>query len=44
MLTALVRTHTVDPQALADTLVAAAQADAEGYRDDATAIVISVQQ
>ncbi|MFJ2882430.1 hypothetical protein ACIQGT_14085 [Streptomyces sp. NPDC093108] len=37
----LVREHQGAPQALADALVAAAQDDEEGYRDDATAIVIS---
>ncbi|WP_254406658.1 SpoIIE family protein phosphatase, partial [Streptomyces sp. AC627_RSS907] len=42
-LTATVRTHATDPQALADALVAAAEADADGYRDDATAIVITTQ-
>ncbi|MFJ2818313.1 hypothetical protein [Streptomyces sp. NPDC087294] len=36
----LVREHADDPQALADALVAAAQPDETGYRDDATAIVI----
>ncbi|MYV53132.1 hypothetical protein GT042_11615 [Streptomyces sp. SID3212] len=39
-LTDLVREHAEDPQALADALVAAAVADAEGYRDDATAVAI----
>ncbi|MEV8398836.1 hypothetical protein [Streptomyces niveus] len=39
-MTALVREHADNPQALADALVAAAQADEEGYRDDATVIVI----
>ncbi|KPI12062.1 protein serine/threonine phosphatase [Actinobacteria bacterium OK074] len=37
----LVRDHADDPQALAGALVAAAQPDADGYRDDATAIVIT---
>ncbi|MFE2046690.1 hypothetical protein ACFXAZ_38425 [Streptomyces sp. NPDC059477] len=36
----LVREHAHDPQALADALVAAAQPDEAGYRDDSTAIVI----
>ncbi|WP_329390212.1 hypothetical protein [Streptomyces sp. NBC_01716] len=36
----LVREHADRPQALADALVAAAQADEEGYRDDATVVVI----
>ncbi|NEB95466.1 SpoIIE family protein phosphatase [Streptomyces bauhiniae] len=39
-LESLVREHEADPQALADALVNAAQPDADGYRDDATAIVI----
>ncbi|MFJ3769839.1 hypothetical protein ACIPQJ_32850 [Streptomyces sp. NPDC090082] len=38
----LVRRHADTPQILADALVGAAQTDADGYRDDATAIVISV--
>ncbi|GGX34004.1 SpoIIE family protein phosphatase [Streptomyces noursei] len=37
---ALCRTHEADPQALADALVAAAEEDDEGYRDDATVIVL----
>ncbi|MDX3455059.1 hypothetical protein PV396_24480 [Streptomyces sp. ME02-8801-2C] len=36
----LVREHETDPQALADALVTAAQEDKDGYRDDATAIVL----
>lgn len=36
----LVREHAADPQALANALVAAPQLDADGYRDDATAVVI----
>lgn len=36
----LVREHQADPQALADALVAAAREDEDGYRDDATAIVL----
>ncbi|MFE1735238.1 hypothetical protein ACFW6X_34725 [Streptomyces bacillaris] len=36
----LAREHHRDPQAFANALVAAAQADESGYRDDATAIVI----
>ncbi|WP_405822068.1 SpoIIE family protein phosphatase [Streptomyces sp. NBC_00838] len=43
-LTALVREHATDPQVLASALVAAAQPDDDGYRDDATAVVISVHQ
>ncbi|MFG5724544.1 PP2C family protein-serine/threonine phosphatase [Streptomyces murinus] len=39
-LEALVRQHADAPQALADALVRAAQPDRDGYRDDATAIVI----
>ncbi|MFJ1647991.1 SpoIIE family protein phosphatase [Streptomyces sp. NPDC088258] len=39
-LEALVREHADNPQALATALVNAAQPDAAGYRDDATAIVI----
>ncbi|MFI2311514.1 hypothetical protein AMK17_12685 [Streptomyces sp. CB00072] len=42
VMTSLIHAHAADPQALADALVAAAQADSEGYRDDATAIVIAV--
>ncbi|MFJ9430078.1 hypothetical protein ACIRQY_10450 [Streptomyces sp. NPDC101490] len=38
----LVRQHADDPQTLADALVNAARPDADGYRDDATTIVISV--
>lgn len=37
---ALCRTHGAAPQAMADALVTAAAADAEGYRDDATAVVL----
>ncbi|MFC9429270.1 SpoIIE family protein phosphatase [Streptomyces sp. NPDC056987] len=37
---ALVREHADDPQALADALVAAAQPDDDGYRDDATAVIL----
>ncbi|MFJ1644947.1 hypothetical protein [Streptomyces sp. NPDC088258] len=37
----LCREHTGAPQALADALVAAAQPDPDGYRDDATAVVIA---
>ncbi|MFJ1858763.1 hypothetical protein ACIOHA_15810 [Streptomyces anulatus] len=40
----LVREHQGEPQDLADALVAAAQPDADGYRDDATAVVIAVQE
>lgn len=36
----LVREHADDPQALADAVVAEPQADEDGYRDDATVIVI----
>jgi serine/threonine protein phosphatase PrpC len=39
---ALCRTHASDPQALADALTAAAEADEEGYRDDATVIAMAV--
>ncbi|MFE9250940.1 hypothetical protein [Streptomyces sp. NPDC007088] len=38
---ALCRAHAADPQALADALAAATEADAEGYRDDATVIVLA---
>ncbi|MFJ5070266.1 hypothetical protein ACIQC7_28035 [Kitasatospora sp. NPDC088556] len=38
---ALVREHQADPQVLADALVAAAGPTAEGYRDDATAVVLA---
>ncbi|GAA2679610.1 hypothetical protein GCM10009864_59890 [Streptomyces lunalinharesii] len=34
------RTHRDDPQALAEALVAAAAEDGDGYRDDATALVL----
>ena len=37
---AFVRRHADDPQALADALVHAARPDQDGYRDDATAVVI----
>ncbi|MET8826546.1 hypothetical protein ABZX40_36440 [Streptomyces sp. NPDC004610] len=37
----LVREHQHDPQALAQALVTAARPDPQGYRDDATAIVIT---
>lgn len=37
---ALVAAHADDPQPLADALVAAAEPDGEGYRDDATAVVL----
>jgi len=40
-LEALVKEHRHDPQALADAIVAAAHDDADGYRDDATAIVLA---
>ncbi|MEU6293014.1 hypothetical protein [Streptomyces sp. NPDC046988] len=36
----LCRVHEADSQALADALTAAAQADADGYRDDATVIAL----
>ncbi len=40
-LTALIRTHEQQPQALADAITATVQSDEDGYRDDATAIVIT---
>ncbi|WP_329176061.1 PP2C family protein-serine/threonine phosphatase [Streptomyces sp. NBC_01477] len=40
-LVSLVRAHDADPQALANAIVNAAQTDETGYRDDATAVVIS---
>ncbi|MGO1055628.1 PP2C family protein-serine/threonine phosphatase [Crossiella sp. CA198] len=40
-LTALVQQHQDNPEALADALVEAARADEDGYRDDATAIVLA---
>lgn len=43
VMTALVREHAAAPQALAEALVTAVQSDDDGYRDDATAIVITVQ-
>ncbi|RZU46125.1 stage II sporulation protein E [Streptomyces sp. BK022] len=36
----LCATHADDPQAMADALVAAATADEEGYRDNATVVVL----
>jgi serine/threonine protein phosphatase PrpC len=39
-LEALVRAHQDDPQGLADAIVAAVLADEDGYRDDATVIVV----
>ncbi|WP_328792955.1 MULTISPECIES: hypothetical protein [unclassified Streptomyces] len=39
-LDAIIRTHQHDAQHLADTLVAAAEPNESGYRDDATALVI----
>ncbi|MFJ3182590.1 SpoIIE family protein phosphatase [Streptomyces sp. NPDC086796] len=36
----LCRIHGADPQALADALVAAVQPDADGYRDDASVVVL----
>ncbi|MCS0638741.1 SpoIIE family protein phosphatase [Streptomyces sp. LP05-1] len=42
VLEALVREHAAAPQALADALVAAARTDEDGYRDDATALVLLV--
>jgi serine/threonine protein phosphatase PrpC len=40
MLEALVRDHQGDAQVLADAIVAAARADEDGYRDDATVVVL----
>jgi len=40
----LCRTCGADPQALADHLIAAAQPDDDGYRDDATAVVMLLHQ
>ncbi|MFH8219835.1 hypothetical protein ACH4C2_11185 [Streptomyces sp. NPDC018057] len=40
VMVALVRRHADDPQALADAIVNAARTGRDGYRDDATAIVI----
>lgn len=40
-LTALVRTHEHDPQALADAITTAVPTDGDGYRDDATVIVLT---
>ncbi|MEU4798657.1 hypothetical protein [Streptomyces sp. NPDC023327] len=40
LLTGLVREYEADPAALAAALAAAAQDDTDGYRDDATAVVI----
>ncbi|MDX3694893.1 SpoIIE family protein phosphatase [Streptomyces europaeiscabiei] len=37
----LCREHESDPQALADALTAAAEANEEGYRDDATVIAMA---
>ncbi|MFD3520437.1 PP2C family protein-serine/threonine phosphatase [Streptomyces sp. NPDC058653] len=41
VLTTVVREHADNPQNLADALVAAAQDDDEGYRDDATVVVVA---
>lgn len=41
-LTSLVREHVDNPQALANAIVAAARGDADGYRDDATCVVLSI--
>ena len=41
-MTALIREHADAPQALAEALVAAAQPDGDGYRDDATVVVIRI--
>ncbi|MEU8760915.1 hypothetical protein [Streptomyces sp. NPDC048659] len=38
----LVREHAGEPQALADAITAAARPDSDGYRDDATVVVIRV--
>lgn len=38
---ALVRQHADNPQALANALVAAVPADVDGYRDDATAVIVT---
>lgn len=40
----LCRTHANDPQSLADALVAAVEPDEDGYRDDATVVVIQACQ
>ncbi|MFF4531598.1 PP2C family protein-serine/threonine phosphatase [Streptomyces sp. NPDC001407] len=40
VLDGLIHAHPDSPQALADALVRAAQADTSGYRDDATAVVL----
>lgn len=40
----LVADHTDDPQALADALVAAAQTDDDGYRDDATVVALALPE
>ncbi|MFD3917366.1 hypothetical protein ACFWR1_38445, partial [Streptomyces sp. NPDC058603] len=42
-LEALVREHAADPQALADALVAAAEPDDDGYRDDATVVILLIE-
>ncbi|MFI2612038.1 hypothetical protein [Kitasatospora sp. NPDC018619] len=43
VLEGLVREHQDDPQALADALVASAEPNAAGYRDDATAVVVPLR-
>ncbi|MFF1957978.1 hypothetical protein ACFVWX_13430 [Streptomyces sp. NPDC058220] len=43
-LESLVREHAAAPQALADALVAAAQPDSDGYRDDATVVVLLIDR
>ncbi|WP_281048144.1 hypothetical protein [Streptomyces himastatinicus] len=35
--------YAADPQALASALVSAAREDADGYRDDATAVVLALR-
>ncbi|WP_436759311.1 PP2C family protein-serine/threonine phosphatase [Streptosporangium sp. V21-05] len=43
MLEKLVLTRRDDPQALAEAIVAAARADADGHRDDATVVVLAMR-
>jgi serine/threonine protein phosphatase PrpC len=42
-LEALVREHQDDPNALTDAIVAAARETEDGYRDDATALVLTTR-
>lgn len=43
-LAGIVREHAHDPQALADALVAAPETDQDGFRDDATALILETRE